>query len=75
MFKTLAKLRRAPNEVRQNFTAFITVIIVACITLIWFFFFITSLFSTDFSKGLVPAVVDTPAPETPAPALEAPFAN
>ncbi len=71
MFKALEKLRRAPHRAREKFTAIITVVIVGCITFIWFLFFVVSLLSTDFHK----ASVATTTPEASLGTLQAPFSE
>ena len=58
ILKALDKIRRAPYAVRQRFVMMVTIISVACITLIWFIFFTLSLphyWATNNSNG-------TPAP-------------
>lgn len=71
MFKALAKLRRAPHHVRENFTALITIGIVGVITLVWFVFFLLWILSADFKKDFIPKTV----PETAHVEIKAPFSN
>lgn len=70
MLKTFAKLRRAPYRVREKLTAVITIAVVVCITVVWFFFFLFSLLSKDFIK--TPS--EAGSAEVPA-QLEAPFSE
>lgn len=71
MFKALEKLRRAPYHAREQFTAIVSVIIVGCITLVWFAFFMFSLLSTDFYKAPTPTTTSEVKPVN----LQAPFGN
>ncbi|MES2014757.1 MAG: hypothetical protein V4437_02995 [Patescibacteria group bacterium] len=59
MFKTIAKLRRAPYHAREHILALVTILIVGVITVIWFFSFVYSLTKTNFHTNTATTTPDT----------------
>ena len=70
---TLDELRKAPRKVKDRFIATVTFTVMGVITIIWFFFTVSSF----LKNGVTPPAPQAPAqaPAVNSPAVQAPFAQ